>query len=31
MSSTIIPAPMFDPPPFNPAVPDEYDNDEDDE
>jgi len=30
MSSTIIPAPLFDPPPFNPAVPDEYD-DEDDE
>ena len=30
MSSTIIPSPHFDPPPFNPAVPDEYD-DEDDE
>jgi hypothetical protein len=30
MSSTIIPAPLFDPAPFNPAVPDEYD-DEDDE
>jgi hypothetical protein len=31
MRSRIIPAPLFDPPPFNPATPDEYDDDEDDE
>jgi hypothetical protein len=31
MNSTIIPAPLFDPPPFNPITPEEGDDYEDDE